>query len=233
MDQDRAADFVRRFSEFWQAPAVEHLDTVLAPDEQRIKNGITATVIDAGRHEDKVTIKTNEHEPREIEIDTGKFSDLSLNYAMHVNKGQGITAETSGILIGGWQTDKEHAYVTVSRAREQTQIYVSREDLGEQGLDTGALERLAERIQRSRAQQATIAKQTAAERDEQAQPELHSRRAPIRRRHGHAVTDEDGIVRDLRDHDTERAQNATPEPVPQTTRRNRARLGRRSPEHPG
>ena len=44
---------------------------------------------------------------------------------MHVNKAQGITAETSGILIGGWQTDKEHAYVSVSRAREQTQIYVS------------------------------------------------------------------------------------------------------------
>jgi len=32
MDQDRAADFVRRFVEFWQAPAVERLDTVLAPD---------------------------------------------------------------------------------------------------------------------------------------------------------------------------------------------------------
>ena len=80
---------------------------------------------------------------------------------MHVNKGQGITAETSGILIGGWQTDKEHAYVTVSRAREQTQIYVSREDLGEQGFDTGAMERLAEKMKRSRAQQATITKKIA------------------------------------------------------------------------
>jgi hypothetical protein len=32
MDQDRAADFVRRFAEFWRAPAVEHLDIVLASD---------------------------------------------------------------------------------------------------------------------------------------------------------------------------------------------------------
>ena len=32
MDQGRAADFVRRFAEFWQAPVVERLDTVLAPD---------------------------------------------------------------------------------------------------------------------------------------------------------------------------------------------------------
>jgi hypothetical protein len=131
------------------------------PGEQRIKNGITGTVIDTSRHEDKVTIKTNEHEPREVEVDTGKFSDLSLSYAVHVNKGQGITAETSGILIGGWQTDKEHAYVTVSRAREQTQIYVSREDLGEQGFDTGAMERLAEKMKRSRAQEATITKNVA------------------------------------------------------------------------
>jgi hypothetical protein len=32
MDQDGAADFVRRFAEFWQAPVPERLDTVLAPD---------------------------------------------------------------------------------------------------------------------------------------------------------------------------------------------------------
>jgi ketosteroid isomerase-like protein len=31
-DREQAADFVRRFTEFWQAPAVERLDTVLAPD---------------------------------------------------------------------------------------------------------------------------------------------------------------------------------------------------------
>jgi ketosteroid isomerase-like protein len=32
MDRDPAADFVRRFAEFWQAPTVEHLDTLLSPD---------------------------------------------------------------------------------------------------------------------------------------------------------------------------------------------------------
>ncbi len=62
-----------------------------------------------------------------------EFSDLNLGYAVHVYKAQGITAEASGILTGGWQTDREHAYVALSRAREQTQVYVSREDLGEAG----------------------------------------------------------------------------------------------------
>lgn len=32
MDQDAAADFVRRFAEFWRAPTPERLVTVLAPD---------------------------------------------------------------------------------------------------------------------------------------------------------------------------------------------------------
>jgi hypothetical protein len=136
-------------------------------------------VIDASRRKDKVTIKTNEHEPREVEVDTDKFSDLSLSYAVHVNKGQGITAETSGILIGGWQTDKEHAYVTVSRAREQTQIYVSREDLGEQGFDTGATERLADKIKRSRAQEATITNRLAQDRP--AEPELTAEQRELQR----------------------------------------------------
>jgi conjugative relaxase-like TrwC/TraI family protein len=131
------------------------------PGENRVENGITGTIIDTSRDEDKLTIKTREREPREVRVDTSEFSDLSLSYAAHVHKAQGITAETSGILIGGWQTDKEHAYVAVSRAREQTQIYVAREDLGEQGFDTGATERLAEKLKRSRAPQASITKQVA------------------------------------------------------------------------
>jgi conjugative relaxase-like TrwC/TraI family protein len=140
------------------------------PGERRVENGLTGTVIDTSRDEDNVTIRTNEREPREVQVDTREFSDLSLSYAVHVHKAQGITAETSGILIGGWQTDKEHAYVAVSRAREETQIYVSREDLGEQGFDTGAMERLADRMKRSRAQEASITK-NLAERDGPQTPE--------------------------------------------------------------
>ena len=135
------------------------------PGQQRVENGITGTITHASRDENQVTIKTNEREPRDVQIDTDQFSDLSLAYAVHVHKGQGLTTETSGILTGAWQTDREHTYVAVSRAREQTQIYLAREDLGEQGLDTDAIERLADRMQQSRAQEATITKQLA-DRDE-------------------------------------------------------------------
>ena len=128
---------------------------------KRVENGITGTVIHASSNEDKVTIRTRETKPRDVEVDTEKFSEISLAYAVHIRKGQGLTTETSGILAGGWQTDKEHMYVSLSRARERTDIYISREDLGEQGMDTGAIERLGERMARSRAQEASITKDVA------------------------------------------------------------------------
>jgi len=68
--------------------------------------------------------------------------------------------------------DRESAYVALSRARERTDIFVSREDLGEQGLDPGAITRLGERMAESHAQQPSIT------RDEQvpASPAAHVRR---------------------------------------------------------
>ena len=100
---------------------------------------------------------------------------------MHIRKGQGLTTETSRILAGGWQTDKEHIYVSLTRAREHTDIYISREDLGEQGMDTGAIERLGERMARSRAQEATITKDVAeptAEPERTARPERSAEQPP-------------------------------------------------------
>jgi conjugative relaxase-like TrwC/TraI family protein len=184
------------------------------PGEKRVENGITGTILDTSRNEDHVTIKTRERPPREVDVNTSEFSDISLGYAVHVHKGQGLTTETSGILTGGWQTDKEHAYVAVSRAREQTQIYTSREDLGEQGMDPGAIERLAERMRHSRAQEATLTKETNARESANA-PERDSHPAQLQHRPHHTVADEDGIVRDLRDHGNERVENSTPGRVPQ------------------
>jgi len=131
------------------------------PNERRVENGITGAVADVDRDRGRVTIETHEREPRELAVDPARFSDLNLGYAVHVYKAQGSTAETSGILTGGWQTDREHAYVALSRAREQTQIYVSREDLGEAGMDTDAIKRLADRIRRSGAQEASITRDVA------------------------------------------------------------------------
>lgn len=65
-------------------------------------------------------------------------------------------------MIGGWQTDGERAHVALTRAREQTNIYVSKENLGNQGMNPDAIDRLAEKIEQSKAQQASIAHEPIA-----------------------------------------------------------------------
>jgi conjugative relaxase-like TrwC/TraI family protein len=132
--------------------------------QERVENGITGTITDTSRpdeQESRVTIQTRENEPREVQLDPTRFTDLSLGYAVHVYKAQGLTTERAQILTGGWQTDRESAYVSLTRAREQTDIHTSREDLGEQGLDPEAIERLAERMEQSHAQEATISRAVA------------------------------------------------------------------------
>ncbi|HWJ49853.1 MAG TPA: nuclear transport factor 2 family protein [Solirubrobacteraceae bacterium] len=44
MDEDVAADFVRRFSEFWQAPITERLDTLIASDARLSAPMIPTTI---------------------------------------------------------------------------------------------------------------------------------------------------------------------------------------------
>lgn len=133
------------------------------PGQQRVENGITGTITDTNRdeHEHQVTIKTRESPPRDVNVNTSDFHELSLGYAVHVYKAQGLTTERASILTGGWQTDRENAYVALSRAREQTDIYLSREDLGQDGLDPEAIEHLADLMQRSHAQRASITRELA------------------------------------------------------------------------
>jgi conjugative relaxase-like TrwC/TraI family protein len=122
---------------------------------ERVENGTVADVIGTGGIRG-ATLRTREAQAREVEINTREFAELRLAYAQHVYKAQGRTVDEAFVLMGGWQTDKERAYVALTRAHERTDVYVSREDLGEEGMDAGAIERLAERIEQSNAQEASI-----------------------------------------------------------------------------
>lgn len=61
------------------------------PGEKRVENGITGTILDTSRNEDRITIKTRERPPREVDVNTSEFSDISLAYAVHLHKSQGLT----------------------------------------------------------------------------------------------------------------------------------------------
>ena len=106
--------------------------------------------------ENNLTVQTHGAHEREVSVNTSEFKDLRLGYAQHVYKGQGMTVDKAFVLTGGWQTDRERAYVALSRAQERTDIYASHEDLGEQGIDTQAIENLAQAMSESNAKEPSI-----------------------------------------------------------------------------
>ena len=124
--------------------------------QPRVENGTLGTVLEAAEP-NRISIEIKGSQGREVEVDTEEFDNLRLAYAQHVYKAQGRTVDRAFVLTGGWQTDRERSYVALTRAQERTDIYVSREDLGEQGMDAGAIERLGETMAESHAQQPSIA----------------------------------------------------------------------------
>jgi hypothetical protein len=87
--------------------------------DRRVENGTRGTVVAVDRDRGRVTIGTEEREAREVHVDTRQFSDLNLGYTVHVYKAQGVTAERAEVLIGGWQTDREGAYVAPAGHRRR------------------------------------------------------------------------------------------------------------------
>ncbi|HEV2973551.1 MAG TPA: AAA family ATPase, partial [Solirubrobacteraceae bacterium] len=126
------------------------------PGQPRVENGTLGNVIDVSA-DDRVSIQTKGAQEREVQLGSDELDGLRLAYAQHLYKAQGRTVDRSFVLTGGWQTDRELAYVALTRAQERTDVFASREDLGEQGMDAGAIERLGEVMAESRAQKASVA----------------------------------------------------------------------------
>ncbi len=113
---------------------------------------------------------------RDQRLLTAKLDSLRLAYAQHVYKAQGLTADRTLVLTGGWHTDRETSYVALTRAREQTNIYTSRDDLGHDGIDADAVNRLAQRASKSNAQEASVSAEDDAEPDRE--PSRFAREPP-------------------------------------------------------
>jgi hypothetical protein len=84
---------------------------------------------------------------------------VRLAYAQHVYRQQGATVDRSVVLTGGWQTSKESAYVQATRARDATEWFLARDELGAQGQDADRVMQLARRMGTSRAQKPSLAYQ--------------------------------------------------------------------------
>jgi hypothetical protein len=83
------------------------------------------------------------------------------------------------VLTGGWQTSKETAYVEASRARQATEWFLARDELGAEGQDERRITQLAHRMRQSRAQTPSLAHPELPDRDYG--PGFHHPIAPSRR----------------------------------------------------
>jgi conjugative relaxase-like TrwC/TraI family protein len=124
------------------------------PGQPRVENGSRGEVTRVHDHGLTVTLDGSE---RRVDIVGDDLGSLRLGYAQHVYRQQGATVERSVVVTGGWQTSKESAYVQASRAREGTEWFLAREELGVEGLDERRVGKLAEKMRTSRAQTPSLA----------------------------------------------------------------------------
>jgi conjugative relaxase-like TrwC/TraI family protein len=146
-----------------QGDRIALIDQHHEPGVERIENGTRGEVLDitpAG----EVLIEFDVTGRRRTIADDD-LARVRLGYAQHIHRAQGATVTRTLVVTGGWQTSKEPAYVEASRARQGTDWFVSREDLGVEGHDTDRIQRLAENMRRSHAQTPSLAHPELPDRD--------------------------------------------------------------------
>ena len=134
---------------------VAMIDQHHSPGAERVENGARGEVIDINETGEVLIQFDATNQWRTLAGD--ELARLRLGYASHIHRAQGATVTRTLVVTGGWQTSKEPAYVEASRAREGTDWYVNRQDLGEHGHDSDRIKRLARDMSRSRTQAPSVA----------------------------------------------------------------------------
>jgi conjugative relaxase-like TrwC/TraI family protein len=184
---------------------VAMIDQHHQPGAERIENGAKGEVLDITDEGDVLIQFDATGQWRTL---TGEeLAKLRLGYASHIHRAQGATVTRTLVLTGGWQTSKEAAYVEASRARQGTDWYVNRQDLGTHGHDTNRIERLARTMTRSRTQTPSTARRELPGHEQRAGIERAISR-PGRHRHAPRLP---GLLRTIH-------RATKPPPAPERTR---------------
>jgi conjugative relaxase-like TrwC/TraI family protein len=123
--------------------------------QPRVENGTRGQVTRVSEH-GGLTVELD-GSGRSVRLAGEDVTSLRLGYAQHVYRQQGATVERTVVVTGGWQTSKESAYVEATRARQGTDWFLAREELGSQGQDADRVMQLARRMGTSRAQKPSLA----------------------------------------------------------------------------
>ena len=134
---------------------VAMIDQHHQPGAERVENGARGEVIDINDTGEVLVQFDATSQWRTLAGD--ELARLRLGYASHIHRAQGATVTRTLVVTGAWQTSKEPAYVEASRAREGTDWYVNRQDLGTDGHDSDRIKRLARDMGRSRTQTPSLA----------------------------------------------------------------------------
>jgi len=100
--------------------------------EARVENGVSGEILAADPEVDAVMVGLD-GSGRQVPVVGEDLARLRLGYAHHVMRFQGATVTRAIGVTGGWQTSRESTYVLGSRARERTDWYANRDDLGAPG----------------------------------------------------------------------------------------------------
>jgi ATP-dependent exoDNAse (exonuclease V) alpha subunit len=125
------------------------------PGVERVENGARGEILDINEMGEVLVEFDVTAQRRTFAGDD--LARLRLGYAQHIHRAQGATVTRTLVVTGGWQTSKEPAYVEASRARQGTDWYVSRAELGVEGHDSDRIKRLAQNMSRSHAQTPSLA----------------------------------------------------------------------------
>src|SRR5262245_45383767 len=97
-----------------------------------IENGMLGTVEAFDPVSNRLTVRIDGKEKeRTVSVDLSEYDSLRLGYAVTTHKAQGVTIDSSYVLLGSKMTDAQAGYVQASRHRKEYKLYVSRDDAGD------------------------------------------------------------------------------------------------------
>jgi conjugative relaxase-like TrwC/TraI family protein len=121
--------------------------TIRHPNGGQLRNGTSGQVIDVDPAGELLTLRLADQ--RTVTLDRAQIdrADIRLSYVQHPFPAQGRTSDTAHVIVAE-HTTQEGSYVALTRARENTHIHASLEQL-DLAVDDDRLAALAEHIGRS------------------------------------------------------------------------------------
>ena len=155
-------------------------DRILCRQNQNrlgVLNGDLATITNVDQEEKSLTVQLDrDPETRDLPVWYLDQGHVDYGYALTGHKAQGVTTNHTFVIVDG-TTDREWAYVAMSRGRQANTLYLTTQDLADEQCTHlthqgrhDALERLTSTLNRGSAQVAAIDHPGPAQSDDEIDP---------------------------------------------------------------